>query len=285
MKALWLGFATVMTLGCARGEMPPKAELRLAVAAPAPPIEAVVERTVPDPVLEGAPIEHLDLGGGEDAWVALPVGATDRRPIVVGVHGAGDRPDWACTEWQAVTAGWAIVVCPRSRWAHPQDDRTYVWGSAEQIAASADRAVAAVRARYATWTLDTPLVYAGWSQGGTLASEVIRSRPGMYDRAVLVEVGHTALDAGSVVGGFLAGGVKRAVVSCESPKCRAFAQTFDRAARRRGLAFKVTDSGFRAHVFDERVYRALAPQFGWMFEDDARYVGLAAAIDARWATD
>ena len=283
MKALWLGIVAVMTLGCGHVEVPSKAELRLAVATPAP--DAVVQAAVKKPALEGAPLERLDLGGGDDAWVALPVGATDRRPIIVGVHGAGDRHDWACTEWQAVTVGWAIVVCPRSRWTHPADSNTYVWSSAEQIAASSDRAVAAVRARYGAWTLDASLVYAGWSQGATLASEVIRSRPGMYDRAVLVEVGHTALDADAVVAGFLAGGVKRAVVACESPKCRAFAQTFDRAARRRKLPFKVTDSGFRAHMFDEPIYRAVAPQVGWMFEDDARFVGLAAAIDARWATD
>jgi hypothetical protein len=236
------------------------------------------------PPLEGAPLERIELEGGGHAFVALPIGARDKRAVVVGVHGAGDRPDWSCTEWAAVTAGWAIVVCPVGV-KHPADPAAYVWGSAESLAAGADRAVRAARARYGAWMMEGPITYGGWSQGASLASQVIASRPGVYDRAVLVEVGHTPLDAGQVAAGLVAGGVQRVVVSCSSLKCRAFAHDLEGAARRRKLPSRLVDVGLRGHWFDEPVFRALGPTFVWMFEDERRFAGLAAAVDARYATD
>jgi hypothetical protein len=251
----------------------------VSLVGPCPP--ALAE---PAAALEGAPLERIDIGGGAHAFVAVPVGARDERIVVVGVHGAGDRPDWACTEWQAVTAGWAFVVCPVGV-AHPTEPGTYVWGSAEAIASSADKAVRAVRAKYGAWISDGPLVYGGWSQGATLAAQVIASRPGTYDRAALVEVGHTSIDANQVAASLVAGGVRRAVVSCSSWKCRAFAKDFEGAARRRDLPIRVNDVGIRGHWYDEPVYRTLGPTFVWMVEDERRFAGLGAAVDARYSTD
>jgi pimeloyl-ACP methyl ester carboxylesterase len=133
--------------------------------------------------------------------------------------------------------------------------------------------------------MDGPVTYGGWSQGASLAAQVIASRPGVYDRAVLVEVGHTPLDANQVAAGFVAGGVRHAVVSCSSWKCRAFARDFEGAARHRRLPVRVVDAGIRGHWFDEPVFRALGPTFVWMFEDERPYAGLAAAVDARYSTD
>jgi hypothetical protein len=237
------------------------------------------------PALEGAALERVELGKGEVAWIGVPVGARDRRAIVVGVHGAGDRPDWSCSEWKAVTADWAFVVCPQATSRHPNDASTFVWGSAAAIAAQADRAVAALRARYGAWVDDGPLIYGGWSQGATLASQVIAARPGVYDRVALVEVGHTPLDANVVAASFARAGVRRTVVSCSSSKCRTFAHDFTNAARRVRLPSQVADVGNRGHWFDEPVFRALGPKVAWMGEDEQRFAGLGAAVDARWMTD
>jgi len=270
-------------VGCARIDAPRHEHAPLTIAietpeAPAPPLPASLP-----PALEGAPIQELALEKGR-AIVALPIGARDKRAVVVGVHGAGDRPEWSCSEWQAVTAGWAFVVCPQGV-RHPQDPNAFVWASAESIASQADEAVKALRARYGAWVADGPLIYGGWSQGATLASQVIASRPGTYDRAVLVEVGHTPLDASQVAASLFAGGVRRAVVSCSSWKCRTFAQGFKSSAERRGMPVRINDVGLRGHWFDEPVVRTLGPVFAWMVDDQARFAGLGAAVDARYSTD
>ena len=283
MKLATALVALLLATGCARVDAPrsePKpASIASEPALAPPPAEAPLL-----PALEGAPVERLELPGGKHAFVALPVGARDKRAVVVGVHGAGDRPDWSCSEWQAVTAGWAFVVCPQGV-PHPTDRSAFVWGSAEAIAAQADVAVQALRARYGAWVEDGPLIYGGWSQGASLAAQVIASRPGTYDRAVLVEVGHTPLDAQQVAASLVAGGVTRAVVSCSSLKCRGFATAFEGAARRRGLPVRVNDVGLRGHWFDEPVGRTLGPAFVWMVEDQRRFAGLGAAVDARYSTD
>jgi hypothetical protein len=243
-----------------------------------------VARADENAVLEGAPLEELTLDDGAKVWVALPIGAKEKRPVIVGVHGAGDRPDWACTEWQQVTASHAFVICPRGI-THPTDPKAFVWSSAEQIAKSSDRAVAAARAKYGAWMMDGAMTYGAWSQGATLAADVVGARPGLYERVVLVEVGHTPVDASAMAARFTAAGVQRAVVACESWNCRTFAASFTPAAQRRWLPTKTVDAGLRPHWFDEPMYRALAPSFAWMFEDEAKYAGLGAAIDARWLTD
>ena len=273
--------AALLAAGCARVDIP-RSEPKVTASA-AETASSKTPAPLP-PALEGAPVERLELEGGGHAFVALPVGARDKRAIVIGVHGAGDRADWSCSEWQAVTAGWAFVVCPQGV-RHPADPNAFVWGSAESIAAQADRAVAALLARYGAWALDGPLIYGGWSQGATLAAQVIASRPGRYDRAVLVEVGHTPLDASQVAASLVAGGVKRVVVSCSSWKCRGFAKTFEAAATRRGLPVRVNDVGLRGHWFDEPVFRTLGPTLVWMVDDQPRFAGLGAAVDARYSTD
>ncbi|MBX3222962.1 MAG: hypothetical protein KF795_20795 [Labilithrix sp.] len=286
--ALSFGAFLALTTACARADAPRPA--RGAALGPATAARSAAPSTpAPDPpALEGAPLERIELGGGEIAWLALPVGARDKRAIVVGVHGAGDRPDWSCAEWKEVTAGWALVVCPQATRVHPDStatNRSFVWGSSEAIASQAERAVATVRARYADWIADGPLIYGGWSQGATLASQVVAARPGVYDRVALVEVGHTPLDASAVAASFAGAGVRRAVVSCSSSKCRSFAQAFTSAARRRGLPTQTNDVGLRGHWFDEPVFRTLGPKVVWMVEDERRFAGLGAAVDARWMTD
>ena len=275
--------AFVLAVGCARidGARPEPKPRILASESAAP---AVAPAPALPPALAGEPIQQLPLDDGNHAIVALPIGARDKRAIVVGVHGAGDRPEWSCSEWQAVTAGWAFVVCPQGV-RHPKDPNAFVWGSAESIASQADEAVKALRVRYGQWVDDGPLIYGGWSQGATLAAQVIASRPGTYDRAVLVEVGHTPLDAGQTAASLVAGGVRRAVVSCSSWNCRTFASAFETSGKRRGLAVRVNDVGLRGHWFDEPVVRTLGPVFAWMVEDQARFAGLGAAVDARYSTD
>src|SRR5687768_13700772 len=78
-------------------------------AAPVPPAPAAA------PVTEVAPTDRVDaptpkaalaalraewlitmpVEGFRDARVTVPQGATEPRPVVVALHGAGDRPEWA----------------------------------------------------------------------------------------------------------------------------------------------------------------------------------------------
>lgn len=217
------------------------------------------------------------------AFVVAPLGAREPRPVFVGVHGAGDRADWACSEWFSTLGAYAWIVCPKGSPA--KEAGTSSWSSAEQIAGRADAAVAAIRERFGPYVDDGPRAYGGWSQGGTLAASVARANPGVYGAVVLVEVGHTSLDAAAVASGIVAGGAKRAVVCCASGPCRTFAARLTAAARSRDLEVRVADVGLRGHRFDGPVFRALGPLVAWSLEGDARWDGLGASVRARWPAE
>jgi hypothetical protein len=210
---------------------------------------------------------------GALAHVAVPLGSTTPRPVVVGVHGAGDRADWSCSEWYATTSANAFVVCPHGA-NDPRWKGTLVWRSASDIAAAAVHAMAALEAHYGAHVATGPAIYASWSEGATLAGAAVASaaRLGLrFDAVVLVEVGYTPVDARAMARSFSSAGVRRVLVSCSSWQCRGFAPQLEAAGRASGLAVHVVDVGLRGHWFDAPVFAALAAQWGWLTEGDARW--------------
>src|SRR6185369_13260365 len=85
-----------------------------------------------EPLTGVAWIEHLDLPGGHEAFVTPPIGAREPRPLIVAVHGAGDRAEWACGGWRVVASEYAFVVCPQGM---KMDAMRFAWDSAQTIRA------------------------------------------------------------------------------------------------------------------------------------------------------
>jgi hypothetical protein len=225
-------------------------------ATPRPELERGGQRHAPVTLapLGGEPLEHVVLEGRIEAWIGRPVGATTPRPIVVGVHGAGDKAEWSCAEWRATTRGEAWVVCPvgvPSKWPGVE-----AWGSAEQIASRADAGVTFVREQFGPYVANGPMIYGGFSQGATLASSAIASRPGQYGTAILVEAGYTPLDENAVMRDLVAGRVTRLVVSCSSMQCRGLSARLERV-RTKAVTMWTNDVGLRGHYFDQPVSDSL----------------------------
>lgn len=116
------------------------------------------------PPLGGVWLEAIedDLG-----VVAIPLGATAKRPVVVSLHGAGGAAEWACGDWMAPTEGYPFIVCPRTR--TERKGRYSSWGSVEEASARSREALAWVRSRYADWMAEGDPVYVGFSQGAEMA--------------------------------------------------------------------------------------------------------------------
>ncbi len=274
--------ATVILVACRarRGDVVTDAAPRDPAPASSAPDASDVRPTLPP--LGGVPwMTTVELEDGSYAHVAVPLGATRAMPIVVGVHGAADHADWACSEWRATVGGGAWVVCPRGT-PDPRAEGALVWSSAAQITRNAARAVAAVRARFGLYVADGPAVYGAWSQGATLAGEVMAgaardAHDGVglaYDRVVLVEGGYGGVDARAMARSFAKGGVGRALVCCASTACRKLAVDLRGAGPAVGLEVHVVDVGLRGHVFDKPVFEAIAGELPWLLAGDARWTGL-----------
>ncbi len=164
--------------------------------------------------LVAAPFETWRTGELETV-ASLPVGARERRPVVVGVHGSHDRPDATCARWRRALGGWPFIVCPRG----VPYRGALAWGSAGVVAERIDAALAALRERHGAHLADGPVVYAGWSLGATRGPEVVALRPGVFGLVVLAEVGHTRIDSTSSAKALRLGRTPRVLVACATRRC------------------------------------------------------------------
>jgi len=270
---------------------------RAASDAAPPPLVAATDRPPADAgaspaatgdlgALEARPLETWQLGDVE-VVVALPVGARERRPVVVGVHGSRDRPEAACARWRRTLASYPFILCPKG----VPYRRALAWGSPAVLAERIDRGLAALRERHGAHVAEGPAVYAGWSLGGTLGPRVVAARPGRFDPVVLVEVGHTRLDATASTSALRSGRATKVIVACATRRCAAFGKRLQRSWKplsgssraepsNNGSGLTIVDAGIgRGHVFDDRMARALGASLAASVADDPRFRGLAAALE------
>lgn len=113
--------------------------------------------------LEGSWLESLEDDVGV---VAVPLGATTKRPVVVSLHGAESAAEWACGDWMGPTNGYPFIVCPRTR--TERKGRPASWSSVDEATSRSREALARVRSRYGDWMSDADPVYVGFSQGAEM---------------------------------------------------------------------------------------------------------------------
>ena len=182
------------------------------------------------PLLGVAWIEHLDLDDGHEAYVCPPLGIREPRPLIVAVHGAGDRPEWSCGGWRMVAGEYAFVVCPQGL---KMDAMRYGWDSAETIRRRVTRAISAARARFGEYIAAGPTLYVGFSQGATLAGPTLLDPAQDFPVIALAEGGYSLIQSQAFLGQLQERGVRRVLLACGTPGCfttmKAAQPRFDRA--------------------------------------------------------
>ncbi len=94
----------------------------------------------------------LEVPGFGKAAVAVPIGASSPRAIVIALHGAADRPEWACSVLRSIAGPAPFVLCPRGvqRTDFPASDARYTFGAvdatASELRAALHRAETSLRA-------------------------------------------------------------------------------------------------------------------------------------------
>jgi predicted esterase len=217
-------------------------------------------------------IERLDLGGDDAAYVTVPLGATEPRPIVVGVHGAGDRPEWACGGWRLATKAYPFVVCPRGVKA---DAQRYAWASSAMIERVVLAAVAAVRARFDRYVAEGPMIYAGFSQGAILAPSFLLTHAADYPVSVFAEGAYETTANAGFAARYRAAGGQRVMLVCGGQGCLANARRSKAVLERAGLEVVITGDPRAGHNLNTQMQTALARDWGALVAGDARWAGLS----------
>jgi predicted esterase len=186
--------------------------------------------------------------------VTLPLGANEPRPLVVAVHGAGDRPDWACGGWRIGMESYAFVVCPMGL---PMAGGVYGWSSTTSIAAAATRAISSVRQKFQGYVGSGPMIYAGFSQGAILANDFLVKNAAKFPIAVLAEGGYGYLATSAFAHRYHAAGGRRLLVLCGTPGCFVNAKRAQSIAEREGLEVIVTGDPKAGHNLNGLMQQAL----------------------------
>ncbi len=161
-------------LSCRRDQTGPAGDVRPEPRAPSLPAPAPA-RTALEP-LGGEWLQALtDIEGHGLGSISIPVGARERRRIVVAVHGAASRPDWMCSAVRASVGPEPFIVCPHpvSRFAAEAS-----WSTAAQLRERTDAALEAAAQRFPRHLDSSRPVYIGHSQGAMIAPDAL-ARAGM----------------------------------------------------------------------------------------------------------
>jgi len=245
------------------------------------PVIAPARADAPSPSPPASPAAPLAPIAGEWlqaesdlGYVSPPTGSTEPRPIVVAVHGMGDRPEWECAAWRAVFGPRPFIVCPRGSAWHVN----FAWTSGDQIRRSIDAILDAASAHYGAHLDRAHRVYAGFSQGAILGPHVLKSDPHTYSYAIFQEGFDDAL-AGNALGARLhESGLTRVLLGCSQAGCAGKRVPVRAALERAGIEARLNDAGPRGHRIDDVIIRSVKRDLPWLLAGDDAWSAIVSDV-------
>ncbi len=212
---------------------------------------------------------QLEVKGFGPATLALPLGATTPRPIVVVLHGSKDRPDWQCGSFRGVLGGRVFILCPQG--VKSTAPGLFDLGSFDDRAVELRAALAALKARFGAHVAPSPVVLIGYGEGAAVAADLARQEPAFFARVALVN-GNPMAFSSSATRIFAERGGKRVLFFCTNDVCEANATEQALLLTRAGAVGKSVKADVGPYL-DQRFTDALKAQLPWLVEGDARWAG------------
>lgn len=203
------------------------------------------------------------------AVVALPLGATEPRPIVVVLHGARDRAEWQCGSFRGVFGGRVFIVCPRGVQV-ASEGGLYGLSSFDDTAAELRATLAALKARYGKYVAPSPIVLVGYAEGAAQAADLARQEPKFFARVALVNGNPRALSS-TQAKVFGEHGGKRMLFFCTSAECEAAGGERTLWLTRSGAVAAKTVRADVGPYLDSPFTDALKREVPWLLQGDARF--------------
>jgi hypothetical protein len=194
------------------------------------------------------------------AVVSVPLGATEPRPVVLGVQGAGDRPEWACGGYRGALDAYPFIVCPAG---HPTGEGKLSTGPPAELGEDAKEALAVLRARFGPHVAKGPVVYAGFSLGAINAPALLATRGLEYPRVLLVEGAYHEFRP-DLARRFAESGGERVLFLCAAKSCGGLFDASVSALRQAGIDSKVAGAGTRRHNLDGQMVQVINREWPWL---------------------
>jgi len=206
----------------------------------------------------------LELPGFGKAALAVPLGATGPRPIVIALHGSADRPEWVCGAFRSIAGPAPFVLCPRGveRSDFSAPDLRYSFGPPETTARELRAALTELKRKFGAYVAPGPVVFAGFEIGADQAAWIARQEPAFFARVVLVAPDKDTWPS-SLAATFGREGGQRALFVCGSP-CRAEFELKAELTRHGGAEARTLFLGDRVATLDSATVKLLAGAWAWL---------------------
>lgn len=221
----------------------------------------------PDPIFT-----NLTIPGYPEAVVSVPNGATTRRPVIVVLHGTGDRPDWNCDAWRHITDAHGFVLCPRGAYDPHEStagDTRYTHRGGVYLRHQVDAAFEALAARFGPYVDTERPVAAGFSLGATQIAQLAIADPARFPRIALLEGGHAVWTDASARD-FASRGGRHVLFGCGSPRCTPLAKAAATLLERHGIEARVVYAAV-GHTNDRPLQEAIMREISWFLGEDSRW--------------
>jgi hypothetical protein len=239
----------------------------------AAPTDAAEAEAALEPIPADPLFTNLAVAGFPEAVVSVPNGATSRRPVVIVLHGSGDRPDWNCDAWRHITGAYGFVLCPRGTYVPGEstsNDRRYTHRGGAYLHAHIDAALHALEERFGAYVDSDQPVVTGFSLGATEIGQLAASDPRRFPRVAQLEGGHGVWTP-SAIDGFLHGGGQRVLFGCGSSWCVSPAKAAAARLEKAGASAHVVFAAV-GHTNDRPLQEALMGELAWFLAGDVRWL-------------
>lgn len=222
-----------------------------------------------------APIVTLPVPGFRDAVVSIPLGAKDRRPVLVALHGNYDRPEWQCEVWRDIAGARAFVLCPRGvpRDDAPKSEDRWTYATLERTERELQAALEALGNRFPLHAVTDRVVFTGFSLGAIQGRGILKRGSKRFARAVLTEGGYDGMSPSSAKA-LADAGVERVLFACGQSACVAGARVAIRSLERAGIEARVVSGGNVGHTYDGRVAQAIQREWSFIVEKEPMWDGV-----------
>jgi pimeloyl-ACP methyl ester carboxylesterase len=225
------------------------------------------------PLSSASPLIRVPVAGFGEAVASLPLGAREKRPVIIATHGNYDRPEWQCEVWREIIGDRAFVLCPRGtqRLDSPsRDDIRFTYDSNAALEREIDAALAALAARFPDFVDVERPVYAGFSLGAIMGATIAARRPAFLSRAVLIEGGHDKWTPQSAKA-FASGAGGRVLFVCSQAACAADARLAAARLVRAGAEARVVRGQDVGHRYDGPTAETTKKALPWLLDGDERW--------------
>jgi predicted esterase len=216
--------------------------------------------------------------GFRDARVSVPLGATEPRPMVVALHGAGDRPEWACGGWRGASDAYPFVICPSG--VPGGAPGGFVWGSDGEVEREVRSAIEALRSRFGAYVASGCTLLAGFSQGAIRMTPILARGGPWCPQAVLCEGAYDAVGK-SFARAFFGVGGRRILLACSQPYCAKVFREREPALREAGIEVRTAYSGDHTHNLNAEMVSTLRDAWPWLVQGDPRWASYSRSREPK----